>query len=216
VKTIDMLGKRFGRLVVIAEGDSTKSGNKRWVCQCDCGSTTLSVGAGLRNGTTKSCGCLARENSIARSTTHGKSHTRLHRIWLGMRNRCYYKYQANYKDYGARGIAVCEEWRDSFEAFYAWAIANGYSENLSLDRINNDGNYEPSNCRWATRKEQSNNSRRNTFVEINGKVATITEWARISGVKQQTISYRYKKGVRGADLIKKPKSNADGLGASAS
>ena len=135
---------------------------------------------------------------------HGQRYTRIYRVWHGMKTRCYWKKSINYPDYGGRGITVCEEWKNSFSAFYLWAIANGYNDNLFLDRIDNNGNYCPQNCKWSTRDEQANNKRNNTSVEINGVTMNITQWAKVSGVKQQTISYRYKKGIRGADLIKAP------------
>lgn len=135
---------------------------------------------------------------------HGQRYTRLYRIWHGMKSRCYFPNNPNFNDYGGRGIAVCDEWRNSFVAFYEWAKTSGYTEELSLDRIDNGNGYFPENCKWSTRTEQANNKRNNTPIEIGGITMNITQWARISGVNQQTISYRYKKGLRGADLIKPP------------
>lgn len=123
-----------------------------------------------------------------------------------MKNRCYYQRNPNYADYGGRGIRVCDEWRNSFAEFYKWAMASGYDDSLSLDRIDNNGDYCPSNCKWSTRIEQANNKRNNRFVEIDGVAMTITQWAKASGVPQQTISYRYHKGVRGAALIASPEA----------
>lgn len=206
-----MIGKRFGRLTVIDEAGSAKSGNKLWKCQCDCGNISVVSGSRLRGGYTKSCGCISREILTARNTTHGQRNTRLYRIWHGMKSRCYFSKNPNFADYGARGIIVCDEWLNNFQAFHDWAMANGYQDHLSIDRIDNNGNYCPENCRWATRTEQENNKRNNTPIEIDGRTMNITQWAKVSGVKQQTISYRYKKGIRGADLIKPPQKKGESL-----
>lgn len=159
-----LTGKRFGRLLVLGrvENHRTKGGKSQvqYKCQCDCGNIIVARGESLCSGNTKSCGCYEHDVHIAMNTTHGKTGIRLYRIWQGMKQRCYYKKSTYYKDYGGRGISICDEWKNDFQVFYNWAMSHGYSDKLSIDRINVDGNYEPSNCRWATNSEQQLNKRK--------------------------------------------------------
>ena len=152
----DLVGVRFGRLIVVSRAESVKR-NSRWLCRCDCGNEIVVYGCHLRSGATKSCGCLNNELVSDRFKTHGKTKTRLFRTWQNMRKRCENPKLKSYKNYGGKGVKVCEEWKD-FVSFCDWAVANGYRDNLTIDRINPNGNYEPSNCQWLTRSENSKKS----------------------------------------------------------
>lgn len=182
-KIQDITGLRFGKLVAISRVGANKKGEGIWLCQCDCGNRSFVVLSNLKNGHTTSCGCYKQ----VCSRTHNETKTRLHHIWAGMKARCYNNKIPKYKDYGGRGITVCDEWRSDYIAFKEWAINNGYKESLTIDRINVDGNYEPSNCRWATAKQQANNKRNCNYITYENKTMTIKEWAEIIGVKSSAL-----------------------------
>lgn len=194
----DLNGERFGWLTVLGTDDSPHNHpGQFWICKCDCGKEIVVRGDGLTSGHTKSCGCKNK-----RSTKHNKSHIKLYSIWKGMKQRCNNANNPYYKHYGMRGIKLCNEWNDDFESFYKWSIDNGYKDGLTIDRINNDGLYEPDNCRWATRVEQQANRRNTAFISYNGETHTIREWSEITGINQSTISNRRLKGLPPQEILK--------------
>ena len=179
----DLTGQKFGRLTVIERAENSNFGLVRWKCLCECGNTTIVQSGNLIQGNTKSCGCIHLKQG-------GKSHSRLYHIWNNMKSRCYNPSNKYYKYYGGRGISICDEWKNNFQVFYDWAIANGYSDNLSIDRMDASGNYCPDNCRWATIKEQQSNKRNNRYITYNGKTQTIAQWAKEIGIKTSTLHAR--------------------------
>lgn len=185
----DITGQRFGRLVAIQPTqERDNKGYTLWRCKCDCGNEIISSLRYLGHGTS-SCGCYAKEQTKRRNTKHGKCHTRLYRIHKGMMERCFKPNTHEYENYGGRGISVCEEWRN-FDSFYEWAVSNGYNSNLTLDRIDSNGDYEPRNCRWTTMKKQQRNRRNNVFITYNGETHCLSEWAEIAGIRYGTFLKR--------------------------
>ena len=196
-------GMKFNRLTAVRPGGRNKYGRKMWVFRCDCGREKEIKPCEVVSGSIKSCGCLlsynARKNKPAK--THGLSNTRLFRIWWNMKYRCSETNKhADRKKYYEAGIRVCEEW-SRFENFAKWAIENGYTDNLTIDRIDNAGNYEPSNCRWATRKEQVENRECTVKIEHDGQIHTLNDWADICGIPKGTFRSRYYSGKRGNELF---------------
>lgn len=206
--SIDMTGKKFGRLTVLERTGLDGSRRVVWRCRCECGNETNVTGTLLRRGVTKSCGCIRNEMiaEIGRqsSTKHGMADTRLYSEWRTMKTRCSNPRNHKYESYGARGITVCPEWSESFEAFRDWAFANGYRDDLTIDRIDGNGNYEPSNCRWATQKEQQNNRCNNRMLTYNGKTQTLQQWAEEIGMKSRTLQMRLRRGWTDEEAITKP------------
>lgn len=192
-KREDIIGKRFGRLTVVAFDHSDMHRNSYWLCECDCGNTTVATRGGLISGNTTSCGCYQIEGIRDRATTHGLSGSSLYRRWQSMRNRCNDKNNAAYHRYGGRGIKVCDEWND-FENFRDWALSNGYQEDLTLDRIDNEADYSPKNCRWATWRVQGNNRSTNRIITYGGESHNITEWCELLNLNFNTLWARINRG----------------------
>lgn len=214
---VDMIGKTFGRLTVTGFDGISKGRNALWRCTCSCGTSEVVVrGSSLRSGNCRSCGCLNREAATAQghaSRTHGQTGTPLHRRWQGMLTRCHNPNDKRYADYGGRGITVCPEWRESFEAF-ARDMGPGYAEGMTLDRVDVDGPYSPENCRWATQKEQQNNRRNNRLLTFCGQTKTLAEWCEFLGLRYSTVWHRLKSGwsveralTTSAETATQPSSN---------
>lgn len=187
-RIIDLTGEKFGKWEVLKRNGSL-NGKPSWLCRCECGTIRVVSGSNLRMGSSRNCGCVRSEKIEERNTTHGRSETRLYKIWCGVKERTTNPKNPAYKWYGGRGVSMCTEWQD-FSTFQKWADCNGYGPQLSLDRINNNGNYEPNNCRWATPIQQSNNTRKNNLLTYNGETHTVSEWARLTGIGRSTISNR--------------------------
>lgn len=185
--------QRFGRLTVIEENGRINN-RIAWLCRCECGNeVTLSSNRLLHKEGTKSCGCLRSEASANRATKHGHAKTRIYEIWSSIKSRCDSPRNKNYSRYGGRGIKVCERWRD-FESFYE-DMKDGYQDDLTIDRKDNDGHYEPSNCRWVTQQQQLSNYSRNRFITINGETDTIKNMCIKYGVPYDKTFRRIKKGI---------------------
>ena len=207
-KFVDLTGQKFGRLSVVKRVESVKKGRGAyWFCKCDCGNEVV-VRTGNLKGTTKSCGCLHKELSRQKclnEAKHNMSHTRLYKIWVGIKTRCYNKNSKEYKYYGGRGIKMCNEWENDFLNFYKWAISNGYDNDLSIDRIDNNGSYNPNNCRWANDIEQANNTRNNHYYTINGVTHSIADWLRIFKIPRGVYNSRVYRGWNIGDALTIPK-----------
>lgn len=195
---LELAGMRFGRLLVTerAENRTTSGGKPRtaWICVCDCGNQIIATTSDLRAGDVRSCGCLQRDLQIKRATKHGGKGTRLYGIWKAMRRRCNDKSSGDYERYGGRGISVCDEWENDFAEFRSWAINNGYDDNLTIDRVDTDGNYTPQNCRWVDMKTQCNNRSSNRNITYEGETHTIKEWSDITGISYSTLYMRLRNG----------------------
>lgn len=188
-------GDRFGRWTVIEEVDSLQTSShkiRRLLCKCDCGTEKIVRYDNLIYGISRSCGCYMREFNSKNRSKFPKDATksRIYTIWNGIKCRCFTKSSVSYKRYGEKGITMCDEWRNNFMAFYDWSMANGYIDGLTIDRIDSKGNYEPSNCRWVTYKQQANNTSSNVWIVFNGERHTLATWGSILGIQPQTLNYR--------------------------
>lgn len=190
----NLKGQTFGRLTVLKFGGRNKHGHTIWQCKCECGNIKLIPSGHLLSGRTKSCGCLHTDLLVIRNSRHSLSSTRLYRIWRRMKARCGNSHVIEYKDYGGREINICDEWQNDFMSFYNWAIENGYRDDLTIDRINNDENYEPSNCRWITRYEQGRNQRSNHLITYNNETLCLTDMAIKYNIKPRTLLDRLQRG----------------------
>lgn len=201
IRKNDLTGKRFSRLLVLERSNEkykTKNGkeypNSIYVCQCDCGNIIHCLGGNLLKGRTTSCGCFQKDCTSKRFSKHGMRRSRLYNCWVNMRSRCNNQKNKAYKNYGERGITVCNEWDNSFEEFMKWALSNGYSEELTIDRIDVNGNYCPNNCRWATTEQQANNQRKTIRIEISGIEKSLKQWTNFMGWKYGTYTARHVNG----------------------
>lgn len=189
LRALDLVGERFGRWYVLGFDHADARGRQYWLCKCDCGAEKVVSGSSLRSGHSTSCGCLKGELSRERVTKHGMRYDRLYHIWSHMKQRCVNENNPHYSLYGGRGIFICDEWL-KFENFRDWALDNGYSPDLTIDRIDNDDSYYPENCRWTDRLTQANNNRQCHYVTYSGITHTVSEWARLLNVNYRTLLTR--------------------------
>jgi hypothetical protein len=185
----------FGKLICVELAGIDKHRVAMWRCKCECGNELVTAAGNLTKGYTKSCGC---SNKTIKHGLHGK--TNIYGVWKGIRARCFRKTEPSYKRYGGRGISVCAEWLE-FKPFYDWAISSGYEKRLTIERINNDGNYEPSNCKWATLAEQQNNKRNNIKITKNNQTKTASQWGKELGIMPCTIYSRIRYGWAKEELL---------------
>ena len=208
---IDLTGQKFGKLIVLRRIDDYifPKGSKtvRYECLCECGTIKAVTGNNLRSGNTTSCGCYKKEVAIHNmpdNKKHGLSHGRLYGIYVDMKRRCYEEHNSHYSNYGGRGIRVCDEWLEDNTNFFTWALENGYSDDLTLDRIDVNGNYEPSNCRWTTWKEQLRNRRDTVKYTINGEEKSLREWCEIYKIRFGLVYGRIAQGMTVEEALLRP------------
>lgn len=202
---MDITGQKFSRLTAVKQVGRDKGRQALWEFKCDCGNTCITRASSARNGNTRSCGCLPKEMikyialkylplAHAATTTHGKSKERVYRIYKAMKARCYNHHNMKYHNYGAKGITICDEWLNNSQTFIDWAALNGYKDNLTIDRKNNDKGYSPDNCRWVTVAEQNRNTSQNVYLTLNGQTRIMTDWAKMMGMHPTTLAGRLRSG----------------------
>ena len=201
----DLTGKRFSELIAIRPTGKNHQGNTLWLCRCNCGKEIIAINSNLTRGNTKSCGCIGSKKIIERNTTHGCYATPLYSVWRSMKERCFTASCSAYSDYGGRGITICEEWKSDFLAFREWAMSGGFAEGLTIDRIDNNGNYEPENCRWVTQIVQANNKRNNRYITVGGITSSLADTCRAYNASYKKVWKRLRRGWE----IEKALSGAD-------
>jgi len=202
----DISGQKIGKLTVIKRVPPPKPSKKTfWLCRCDCGNEKIVRADCLDETKTRSCGCVKRQQdriNLTANHSHKMAGTHLYQIYYGMRNRCCKSTNKRYAQYGGRGIKVCEEWMQGFILFMTWALASGYKEGLSIDRIDNNGNYEPSNCRWVNNQIQCNNRRTTHLLTLDGKTQSMLQWCEELGIKYSTLKRRLARGLSTEQALK--------------
>lgn len=201
----NLVGKCFDRLTVIELAFDESYKKKKWLCQCDCGNKVVVTGSNLKSGHSTQCKACQLSSMQKGNITHDQSHTKLYYVWQGMKNRCENINHKSYADYGRRGIRVCDEWH-SFDAFQQWAWSNGYGEGVEIDRINNDGDYCPENCRWVGRLDNARNKSNNKVILYNGEKKTLSEWATHFGVNYKNLSRNLSKGYTLEEAVQRERS----------
>lgn len=208
-KLLDLTGQKYNRLTVIERAPDffDKNGKRKtkWLCKCDCGKHVSVATHDLRSGHTSSCGCYQRERTSEAGKKHGLKHTAIYKKWLAIKDRCFNSRNKRFHCYGGRGITVCEEWKNDFQAFYNYVsmLPHFGEKGYSLDRIDNNGNYEPNNVRWATETEQARNKSNTLYIEHNEERKTISEWSQITGIKYATLLHRYHLGLADKEIFYK-------------
>lgn len=204
MKAIDITGQKFGRLTALYRLYNYHKKGTWWLCVCECGSLKECFIGHLRSGVIKSCGCLYHEGN---NKKHGLCGTRLYKTWKSIKQRCYRPKDVNYKNYGGRGITMCNEWKRDPQAFYDWAMSHGYNNTLTIDRIDVNGNYEPNNCRWSTVKQQARNRRSNKYYTINGETRCLSEWCEIYNLSYKAVCSRLYHGYSIEQALELTKGN---------
>ena len=202
------IGDKFGRWTIIGECVKENGKHKKYLCECSCEKKTQRYvdEYNLKRGVSSSCGCITAEEASTNFSTHRKTKERLYHVWSSMKGRCCNPNNQAYDSYGGRGIKICDEWKNDYMAFRKWALESGYDENASLkdctiERIDVNGNYEPSNCTWVDAKQQANNRRSNVYITYKGETHNLIEWSEITGIDRRKISTRYKKGYPLEDVF---------------